>query len=447
MSRSVELAYIGQDPQGSIKGVDVKRISHIDELSKDFLGCCIIDMDQVEQNALLISIHSNPNYWGWLLFVTQSSSLSGVLSDGIWESSKWQSMQEILLKRKSGIRLAGKNRFIEWLWLGPHRRVIPIKSPDTQSIYSYPIVDCYHQQIERSGQFFIELDKKDLLDKDTLVDKIRLCSTCKSSLLNYIETCPNCQSIDVIERVLLHCFTCGYVGDETQFTRKGKLECPKCLTQIRHIGVDYDRPLETFLCNTCDSTFIESDTMVRCFNCDNLSSISSLIAKKIFTYKLGGFSEYYLRNDDLILSSTLDFEDVIEPYYFSSLLPWLNKTAFRYGQKHCLMALHFNSVEKELECKYKDSLRELVEQLSKKIFRIVRDTDICCNYRDNLMLVFMYMPTQEDIDLMQDKVVELAGNINEDGFYIDVCYHEIPDADLINSQHWLDNKLLRKTYG
>ncbi|WP_299002020.1 hypothetical protein [uncultured Shewanella sp.] len=424
----------------------MKQISHIDELPKDFLGCCIIDFAPVEQDVLLMAIHRHPNYCGWLLFVIQSSFLSEVLTDGIWALSTWQSMQEAFLKRKTGFPLTGKNRFMEWLWLAPHRRVSPIKRLNNQSIYTYPVLECYHQHIDDPQPFFHELEKKALLDKDKLLDKIRLCSTCQSSLLNYIETCPHCHSIDVIERVSLHCFTCGYVENESLFTRKGKLECPKCFTQMRHIGVDYDRPLETFFCNACDSTFIEANTMVRCFNCDSLSSISSLLVNKIFTYKLGYLSEYYLRNESVILAPSLDFDEIIAPHYFSSILPWLNKIAIQHKQEHYVMALQLNSVKENPIEESNGTLMILVEELSKNVCRMIKDTDICCHYRTDLILVFINMPIKDDMQLIENKVKTLSEKIKEDSFFIEVYYFSLPDPSLINTDIWLDCKLSSEHY-
>ena len=35
------------------------------------------------------------------------------------------------------------------------------------------------------------------------------------------------------------------------FLSSGALACPKCTTRLRHIGADYDRPLENHTCNVC----------------------------------------------------------------------------------------------------------------------------------------------------------------------------------------------------
>ncbi|MCK5818844.1 MAG: hypothetical protein KAH18_06245 [Psychromonas sp.] len=41
---------------------------------------------------------------------------------------------------------------------------------------------------------------------------MRQCSSCHSSGLNYIDTCPECASIAIPPQNSFHCFNCGHVA-------------------------------------------------------------------------------------------------------------------------------------------------------------------------------------------------------------------------------------------
>ena len=49
----------------------------------------------------------------------------------------------------------------------------------------------------------------------------------------------------------------------------GTIVCPKCHTHLRHIGSDYDRPIENYRCQSCSQSFVEGDVQVRCAMCEN----------------------------------------------------------------------------------------------------------------------------------------------------------------------------------
>lgn len=69
-----------------------------------------------------------------------------------------------------------------------------------------------------------------------------VCPKCYDKGMIYQETCPKCGSVDVEEHNMIHHFRCANISPERTYVKDGKLICPKCLKELHHIGVDYDRP-------------------------------------------------------------------------------------------------------------------------------------------------------------------------------------------------------------
>ena len=131
----------------------------------------------------------------------------------------------------------------------------PYGNWENEKFYNYPLADAI---LEPSGSMSLlqNLIDRKLLEPTQLLDRLRHCPRCDGTHLNYVDICPNCSNIDISQQPFLHCYTCGNVAPEEKFLTKGILSCPNCATRLRHIGVDYDRPLENYLCNACHHVFI-----------------------------------------------------------------------------------------------------------------------------------------------------------------------------------------------
>ena len=111
--------------------------------------------------------------------------------------------------------------------------------------YHYPLVEAL--SIEHDPIFILKnLDKFywDNYFKREIIDKVNICYECSSSYLNFSECCSKCSSIDLKSEELVHHFRCAYVGPQSDYEKNEKLVCPKCNHQLKHIGIDYDKPSE-----------------------------------------------------------------------------------------------------------------------------------------------------------------------------------------------------------
>lgn len=147
-------------------------------------------------------------------------------------------------------------------------RLTPVVNPNSNIGYFYPILSEHYKNGDLSELFKILDDgiQKEYL-RPRFVDRLHLCSNCYSGFINFRETCPKCNSADLVTENLIHHFVCAYVGPEHDFHSGDYLVCPKCNRMLRHIGVDYDKPSIIYNCRNCSHIFQEPVMEAFCFNC------------------------------------------------------------------------------------------------------------------------------------------------------------------------------------
>ncbi|WP_235297010.1 TackOD1 domain-containing metal-binding protein [Portibacter marinus] len=119
-----------------------------------------------------------------------------------------------------------------------------------------------------------------------LEDRVNLCHTCQSSYLNFHEACSKCSSIDLDYENLVHHFRCAYIGPESDFKNGDHLICPKCDKQLKHIGIDYDKPAEVASCNSCAHSSQETQMKAKCVDCGEDNTLPQLQTIAINKYNL-----------------------------------------------------------------------------------------------------------------------------------------------------------------
>ncbi|WP_155845810.1 TackOD1 domain-containing metal-binding protein [Chryseobacterium gregarium] len=165
------------------------------------------------------------------------------------------------------------------------------ESSDSLSGYSYPRAEAYYDSTAdaytNTRQILNSAYKDGFLDRH-YVDTSHICKKCSSGFLNYREECPKCKGHNLQARVLIHHFRCAFVATENIFQQGEKLICPKCTTELKNIGVDYDKPGKIFYCknHTCQNEFQKPLIGVHCINCKTEQTPSELNLEKIYNYEL-----------------------------------------------------------------------------------------------------------------------------------------------------------------
>jgi len=99
-------------------------------------------------------------------------------------------------------------------------------------------------------------------------DRVHCCGRCASSRLNVREECQHCRSSHIVDYSLIHHYHCAFQAAEERFTSGDRLICPKCRRELRHYGVDYDRPGTAFHCQACGEGSPEPAVGFLCMDCD-----------------------------------------------------------------------------------------------------------------------------------------------------------------------------------
>jgi len=151
--------------------------------------------------------------------------------------------------------------------------------------YDFPLIS--DMSVESDPLFIMNIlngySKQNFFSKVPL-DKINICYDCQSSYLNFSECCTKCNALDLETEELVHHFRCAYVGPQSDFLRDAKLICPKCDHQLKHIGIDYDKPSEIHTCKSCNHSSQETKMKAKCVDCQKENELEQLVTHEIFQY-------------------------------------------------------------------------------------------------------------------------------------------------------------------
>lgn len=267
----------------------------------------------------------------------------------------------------------------QYLACRPSQRLHPVKDWTAPGYYRYPLVEALLAEGEDPFVWLERWGRRRILDTDMVVDRLRLCDQCASAHLNHVDVCPACASIDIASTRLLHCFTCGHVDQQESFQRQHRLECPKCSTVLRHIGVDYDRPLEQLQCRQCKNLFVDADVRSQCMACGATSSPERLPVRPIPVYRLGGAGLLLARQGNLSpVLSGLDTVNFIVPALFERLLDWQIALAQRYPDSHffSVIGLRVRNLAELVGALGRSTTATLVDGFAERLRATLRNTDL-----------------------------------------------------------------------
>ncbi len=170
--------------------------------------------------------------------------------------------------------------------LSRRAELTPVLDPDAPTAYRFPLVE------QMLGVSSLEaIDVLDDLAEHSLmtrqvVDRLFLCPVCGGYRVPVKELCPECLSPNVSLQDSIHHFQCGYVGPEKEFIGTGRPVCPKCHDQLRHVGVEYNRPGRILACGDCGNWASEPDLRAWCADCDTHHQPEDLRTIRIHRYAL-----------------------------------------------------------------------------------------------------------------------------------------------------------------
>jgi hypothetical protein len=229
----------------------------------------------------------------WGLIWSESENDTS-LSDGYWpgRSAAEAELQQVakqksLLKHRDTQEIS--EQLMAYLFAHPKRILTPQPNDAATGYHHYPylsqVLGLSHSQ---SAHLIERLVQHQLIQSAQLNTRVRLCPTCNGSHLNFIDLSPFNDSVNICQKVGLHCFNCGHVDAEDTFlnTTSEGLACPNCQAKLLHIGHDYDRPLETWYCESTQAFFTEPKVKADCMTCHTRTETHALLTQSWHSYQI-----------------------------------------------------------------------------------------------------------------------------------------------------------------
>ncbi len=148
----------------------------------------------------------------------------------------------------------------------------PVITAQNIAGYIYPQLSPLVDQADGNLLHIFEFLESQHLLSSRFITKAYLCSHCYSAFLSFKEVCPQCQTEDLTIDDMIHHFKCAYIGERAKYLQGDRLICPKCDRELKHIGVDYDKPAVIYRCNRCSHHFQDPDVITQCYNCGRLNA-------------------------------------------------------------------------------------------------------------------------------------------------------------------------------
>ncbi|NTU41513.1 MAG: hypothetical protein HGA78_00355 [Nitrospirales bacterium] len=177
-------------------------------------------------------------------------------------------------------------KILRFLYVREEKTIRPVRSSRNSCAYIYPVI---HANFDEPGLQDYEL--LDSLERNgyvtgSFVDRLHFCGFCSSAFLNFREICPRCSSANLRVEDVIHHYACAFAGAETDFRKGDSLICPKCKKELKHIGVDFEKPSLVFTCRDCGHVFQDTGVDALCIGCGKKSDPDNLITKDVKEYRL-----------------------------------------------------------------------------------------------------------------------------------------------------------------
>lgn len=302
-----------------------------------------------------------------------------------------------------------QDRLLAFLYTRPERLLSAFRDWRHEHIYRYPILEAFTPAGMTVQEWAHSLRRRGLIEPQGLLDRLRQCPTCLGVHLNYIDACAQCASIDIAESIFLHCHTCGHVDKQGSFLAHHNLSCPKCHARLRHIGVDYDRALETFHCRECEGRFTEPDIKANCLQCGNSTSTDNLIERRIESYRLSEAGQLAARTGRVgELFALIDETNCVHPAYFEQTLEFLLGLCRRHREiEFGLVCLKFSNVRELLLRLPRVQVTQTIDGFALRLRELVRTTDMVMRNDDEHCWLLLPQTPEAGLKVLLSRVAQI----------------------------------------
>lgn len=310
-----------------------------------------------------------------------------------------------------------------YLYLRPLVALSPVRDYSAHQAYRYPLLEAFVDG-ERPESLLDVLRGRGWLEQAHLMDRLRRCSRCDSVHLNYVDVCPGCQSLNIEAATYIHCFSCSHVAPEGHFIRQGALTCPNCHARLRHIGADYNRPLEQMHCHDCAMAFADAKIIARCLLCGSDHDPEKLGALNISAYALSDIGRQAARQG---LEGGWRICGPFQPRRMTSesfvdVAEWMMSLSRRHADTtYVFMGLYLGAGPELERLLGEEEANSLIEAFVVRLRELMRDTDILAQVSQRLLWLMLPQTDRAGGVALLDKIANLAGKtVQENGSRLEV---------------------------
>jgi GGDEF domain-containing protein len=406
-----------------VSSSNIPEIEHFSDLSSllaaPIFDVLLLDMPAAYAGRVLRKLRSTPAYRYQLVYCCRDQdSWCEALGDGACpaETSEIKMLWEIWRERFNLFRQGSaperfESRVLSWLWLRADAHVYALRDPEVPQHYRYPLLEALADSEQVNPFVWLNLMvQHDWLEEGVLVDRVRLCSDCGSGRLNYIDVCAECQAMDISRQPSLHCFTCGHVGHQESFLKDGLLLCPNCLNRLRHIGSDYDRPLENYRCRSCQAFFVDADVQARCLDCGLSHAPDKLRIREVRDFRLAEAGRFRCRQDFNDRSiNHFGRLNLLGGKDFCELLTWQLQVVRRYQQPaFSLIGLRFVNLAGTLARLGEHRGHAFIDSLTDRLKESVRETDRCSRSTEEFFWIMLPHTDGKGLEFVTQRLGRVA---------------------------------------
>lgn len=290
----------------------------------------------------------------------------------------------------------------------------PMATTSSPFGYVYPPVEAFlvRRQTEDSALQVLEFLDTQHLVSSRFVTKSHFCSSCGSAFLNFKEVCPDCTTEDIEAEELLHHFRCGHVGERSDFKTATGLACPKCERELRHIGVDYDKPSVVYRCNACNHRFQAPAVVSTCFHCGRSAEPEQQVLRPVKAYSVSAIGDNAARYGmEHLFMRVLDTELELWPYEALKQFARIERARIARYQlsSSSLAVVHFGNLS-DLYVKVGKRAGEVFGELSQVFKSVLRKSDVIACHSES---IFVLVLTETQADQAQRALERLEQGITE----------------------------------
>jgi len=336
-----------------------------------------------------------------------------------------------------GVSVEDKKRldFLKYLIEKDVRKIEPEYNMSSQNGYGYKIAADFFEKKDGSELEDLKYIAEKQVFKKDFFDKILLCPYCFHHDINVRETCPSNHSADITVAEMIHHYQCGYVGTEAEYMEGIKYVCPKCRKELKHIGVDYDKPGRTYVCNSTGEKFTEPDIYCQCRSCKKFFEADDAVRQDIYTFAVmdrinevatqGRFTEMNLELE--LIDQDVD---VYNMRYFRTKFSEELKRCQTFKRSLTLILVSIANFDDILQAKGETTSKGLLKDLTRILKENLWSVDIPARYEKNSFINLLPEADKKRAKKIIAMIKEKTTSLTNEGLEIIIKTVSFPeDAD------------------